>query len=133
MSIVLQISQKASGQIKKTAIKFIWFGTVAFTYHISIKIRAPLNFAPLIFAHPLISRHFNFGARLFYCKFAVLSFIRDIFLLSLIFARSYCGNLLPLIFALTRCAKIKGSQILMGIRQCLFFLQSRWQHLKEKT
>ena len=59
------------------------------TYLIPIKIRAPLNFAPLIFAPPifapLIFTHFqilcpfNFRAPLFYCKFAVFSFIRGIF------------------------------------------------------
>ena len=34
----------------------------------------PLEFAPLIFAHPQISRPFNFLASLFYCKFTVFSF-----------------------------------------------------------
>ena len=53
-------------------------------YLIPIKIRAPLNFAPLIFAplifaHPQISRPFNFRAPLYYCKFAVFSFISGIF------------------------------------------------------
>ena len=53
-------------------------------YLITIKIRAPLNFAPLIyapliFAHPQILRPSNFRAPLFYCEFAVISFIRGIF------------------------------------------------------
>ena len=52
-------------------------------YLIPIKIHAilnfaPLIFAPLIFAHPQILRPFNFRAPLFYCKFAVFSFIRGI-------------------------------------------------------
>ena len=81
-----------------------------------LKFAPPLNFAPLIFAHPQISRPLNFRAPFLYCKFAVFSFIRDIFLLPLIFAHSYCTNFLPLIFAQARCAEIKGAQILMGIR-----------------
>ena len=53
-------------------------------WYLSIEIRAPLNFAPLIFAplifaHPQILRPFNFRALLFYCTFAVFSFIRGIF------------------------------------------------------
>ena len=48
-------------------------------YLIPIEIRAPLNFSPLIFAHPQISRPFNFRAPLFYCKFVVFSFICGIF------------------------------------------------------
>ena len=90
-------------------------------YLIPIKIRAPLNlapllFAPLIFAHPQISRPFIFRAPLFYCKFAVFHSLVAFFLHPLIFAHSYCANLLPLIFAQARCAKIKGARILMGIR-----------------
>ena len=92
-------------------------------YLIPIKIRAPLNFAPLIFA-PLIFTHlqnlrpFDFHAPLFYSKFAILSFI---FSPPLIFALSYCAKLLPIIFAQARCTKIKGAQILMGIRYDLQF------------
>ena len=41
------------------------------TYLIPIKIRVPLNFAPLISAHPQISRPFNFRPPLFYCEFAI--------------------------------------------------------------
>ena len=48
-------------------------------YFIPIKIHTPLNFPPLIFANPKISRHFNFRAPLFYCKSAVFLFIRGIF------------------------------------------------------
>ena len=53
-------------------------------YLIPIKVRVPLIFAPLIsapliFVHPQILRPFNFRAPLFYCKFAVFSFIRGIF------------------------------------------------------
>ena len=53
-------------------------------YPIPIKVRVPLNFvhlifAPLIHAHYQISLPFNFRAPLFYCKFAVISFIRGIF------------------------------------------------------
>ena len=48
-------------------------------YLIPIKIRAPLNFALLIFVHPRILRPFDFCARLFYCKFAGFSFIPSIF------------------------------------------------------
>ena len=49
-----------------------------------MKIRATLDFAPLIFAplilsHSQISHPFNFLAPLFYCKFAVFSFIRELF------------------------------------------------------
>ena len=85
------------------------------------KICAPLNFAPLIFpplifVHPHISHPFNFRAPLYYCKFAVFSFIRGIFSPISIFALSYCANLLPLNFAQARCAKIKEAQILMGMR-----------------
>ena len=52
-----------------------------YIYLIPIEIRAPLNFAPSIFAplisaHPQISRPSNFCASLFYCKFAVFLFIR---------------------------------------------------------
>ena len=94
----------------KTIITLAWLPSIYLkTYLIPIKIRAPLNFAPLIFAHPQISCPFNFCAPLFYCKFAVFSFIRGIFLLPLIFDHS---NLLPLIFAQPRCAKIKGARIL---------------------
>ena len=85
-------------------------------YPIPIKIRAPLKFAPLIFAHPQISCPFNFGAPLFYCKFAFFHSFVAFFLLPLIFAHSYCANLIPLIFAQARCANIKGARILMGIR-----------------
>ena len=48
-------------------------------YLIPIKIRAPLNLAPLICPHPQISRPFNFHAPLFYFKFAGFLFIRRIF------------------------------------------------------
>ena len=83
-------------------------------YLISIKIRAPLNFAPLnfaplIFARPQISRPFNFRVPLFYCEFAVFSFIVSFFLLPLIFALSYRANLSPLIFPQARCTKIIGN------------------------
>ena len=68
-----------------------------------LKICAPFNFPPQIFAHPQSPGPFNFCPPLFYCKFAVFPFIRVIFPL-------------PLIFAQARCAKIKGARILMGIR-----------------
>ena len=56
----------------------ISFHNTIVKYLIHTKIRAPLNFAHLIFAHPQISRPFNFCAPLFYCKFAHFSFIRGI-------------------------------------------------------
>ena len=62
-------------------------------YLIPIKFHAPLNFEPLIFAP------FIFRAPLFYCKFAVFHSFMAFFLLPLIFALSYCANLLLLIFA----------------------------------
>ena len=89
---------------------------VCFIYLIPVKIRAALNFAPLIFVHPKISRPFNFRAPLSYCQFTVFSFVRGIFLPPLIFAHSYCTNLIPLIFAQTRCPKIEETRILMGKR-----------------
>ena len=49
------------------------------TYLIPINIRAPLNFTPLIFAHPQILRPLNFREPLFYRKFGLFSFIRGIF------------------------------------------------------
>ena len=90
-------------------------------YLIPIKIRALLNFAPLIFAplifvHPQISRPFNFRASLFYYNLPFFHSFVALFLLHLIFAHSHCVNLLPLISAEARCAKIKWAQILMGIR-----------------
>ena len=93
-------------------------------YLIHIKICAPLNFtplilAPLLLAHPQILRPFNFCAPLFYCKFAVFSFIRCI-INPLIFAHSYCANMLSLIFTHAICAKIEGARILMGIRYVAF-------------
>ena len=72
-------------------------------YLIPIKIRAPLNFALLIFVHPRILRPFDFCARLFYCKFAVFHSVVAFCLLPLIFAHSYCANSLPLIFTQARC------------------------------
>ena len=67
-------------------------------YLILIKIRAPLNFAPLIFAHPQILRPFNFRAPLFYCKFAVFSFIRGIFSSPFNFRAFILRELAPLNF-----------------------------------
>ena len=77
-----------------------------FVYLIPIRVRAPLNFAPLIFA-PLIfaQPYFTVNLPLFH---SFLAF----FPLPLIFAYSYCANMLPLIFAQARCAKIKGARIL---------------------
>ena len=73
-------------------------------YLIPIKIPAPFDFAPLIltpsifapliFVCPQISRPFNFCTPLFYCKFAVFSFIRGIF--SSLFNFRECAILLPL-------------------------------------
>ena len=60
----------------------------------TIKIRAPLNFR----------------APLFYCKFAVFHSFVASFRLPLVLAHTYCTNLLPLIFAQARCAKIKGAR-----------------------
>ena len=88
-----------------------------YDYLIPIKIRAPLNFAPSIFASlnfrapsdfraPLIFAHPSFTVNLQFFH----SFV-EYFLLPLIFP-----HLHPLIFVQTRCAKIKGVQILMGIR-----------------
>ena len=53
--------------------------TLYFYYLIPIKIRAPLNFEHLDFSHPQIPLPFTFRAPLFYCKFAIISFIRGIF------------------------------------------------------
>ena len=62
----------------------------------------------------LIFEHLYFAVSLsFFHSFVAL------FLLPLIFGHSYFPNLLPLIFAQARCAKIKGAQILMGIRYLL--------------
>ena len=66
-------------------------------YLIPIKIRALLNFAPLIFAHPYFTVNLPF-----FHSFVVF------FLLPFIFTLSYCANLLPLIFAQAKCTKIKG-------------------------
>ena len=63
----------------------------ALYYLVPIKVGAPLNFTPLIFAalifaHPQISRPFNFWAPLFYCKSAVFHSFMAFYLLPLIFA-----------------------------------------------
>ena len=72
-------------------------------YLIPIEIRtplifAPLIFAPLIFAHPQISRPSNFHTPLFYCSFAVFSYIRDIFSSPFNFRVFALGELAPFNF-----------------------------------
>ena len=69
---------KPAGKMKISVIQNFWktpvkkwrdvktIGKEICKYLIPIKIRATLNFAPLIFAHPQISRLFNFRAPLFY-------------------------------------------------------------------
>ena len=95
--------------------------TCKMKYLIPIKIRAPLNFAPLIsapliFEHPQISPPLIFAHPYFTVNLLFFHSFVVFFLLPLIFAYSHCANLLPLIFAQARCAKIKGARILMGIR-----------------
>ena len=60
-------------------LSYVFIQNFSSNYLIPIKIRATLKFSPLIVAHPQISRPFIFCAHLFYCKFAVFSFIRGIF------------------------------------------------------
>ena len=78
-------------------------------------IRAPLNFAPLIFVHPLISHLPYFPAPLFYCKFTVFSFICGILSSPFNFGAFVLCELAPFNFQ-SRCAEIKGAQILMRIK-----------------
>ena len=84
-------------------------------YLIPIKIRAPLNFARVIFAHSQILRPCNFRAPLSYYKVAVFHLFAGFFS-----PFNFCAFLLRelpnLIFAQAGCAKIKGAQTLMGIR-----------------
>ena len=99
----------------------------ALYYLVPIKVGAPLNFTPLIFAalifaHPQIWRPFNFCAPLIFAHphFTVnLLFFHSFmafFLLPLIFALSYCAKLLHLIFEQARCAKIWWVRNVMGMR-----------------
>ena len=99
----------------------IMFFRMCFAYLIPIKIRTPLNFAPLIlapliFAHTQISCLLNFCASLYIVNLLFFQSFVTFFPLPLIFAILHCANLLSLIMAQARCMKIKGTQILMGIR-----------------